>query len=56
MNAVADFDHDMVMSELALKPRQSEWEAHKSQFQYLSVEATADQKWQLVKQIYKMHK
>lgn len=54
MDTVADFDHDMAMAELALKPHQSEWEAHMSQFQDSSAEATADQKWQLMNQIYKL--
>lgn len=56
MDTTADFDHDKAMTELALKPRQSEWEAHMSQFQDSSVEATADQKWQLMDRIYKMDK
>lgn len=56
MDTTADFDHDRAMTELALKPRQSEWEAHMSQFQDSSAEATADQKWQLMDRIYKMDK
>lgn len=55
MDTVADFDHDKAMGELAQKPRQSEWEAHMSQFQDSSAEATADQKWQLMELIYKMN-
>lgn len=54
MDTVADFDHDKAMVELAQKPRQSEWEAHMSQFQDTSEESTADQKWQLMERIYKM--
>jgi L-rhamnose mutarotase len=54
MDTVDDFDHDKAMTELATKPRQSEWEAHMSQFQDSSAEATADQKWQLMERIYKM--
>ncbi len=56
MDTAEDFDHDKAMTELALKPRQSEWEAHMSQFQNSSVAATADQKWQLMDRIYKMDK
>ena len=41
------------MAELALKPRQSEWEAHMSRFQDTSAEATADEKWQLIERIFK---
>jgi len=54
MDTVADFEHDKAMAELAVKPRQSEWEAHMSKFQDSSAEATADQKWQLMERIYKM--
>lgn len=54
MDTVADFDHDSAMAELALKPRQGEWESHMSQFQDSSAEATANQKWQLMEQIYKI--
>lgn len=56
MDTDADFDHNKAMTELASKPRQSEWEAHMSQFQDSSAEANADQKWQLMEQIYKMDK
>lgn len=54
MDTVSDFNHDKAMAELALKPRQGEWEAHMSQFQDTSIETTADQKWQLMERIYKM--
>ena len=54
MDTVEDFDHDSAMSQLALKPRQSEWEAYMANFQNTSKEATADQKWQLMERIYKM--
>jgi L-rhamnose mutarotase len=54
MDTTEDFNHDKAMAELALKPRQSEWEAHMSQFQNSTAEATADQKWQLMDRIYKM--
>jgi L-rhamnose mutarotase len=54
MDTVADFDHDKAMTELATKPRQSEWEAYVSRFQQSSAEATADEKWQLMERIYKL--
>jgi len=54
MDTVPDFNHDSAMTELAKKPRQSEWEAHMAQFQNTSAEATADEKWQLMERIYKM--
>ena len=56
MDAVADFNHDHAMAELASKPRQSEWEAYVSRFQQTSAEATADEKWQLMERIYKLDK
>ncbi|MFI0431480.1 L-rhamnose mutarotase [Mariniflexile sp. HMF6888] len=56
MDTTADFNHDIAMNELAMKPRQSEWEAHMAQFQDSSVEATANQKWQLMDRIYEMDK
>ena len=54
MDTVADFDHDKAMAELAKKPRQKEWEAYMSQFQDTSADASADQKWQVMEQIYKL--
>lgn len=54
MDTVENFNHDTAMAELALKPRQSEWEAFMSRFQNSSSEATADQKWQQMERIYKM--
>jgi L-rhamnose mutarotase len=56
MDTVADFDHDKAMTELAEKPRQSDWEAYVSRFQQTSAEATADEKWQLMERIYKLDK
>ena len=56
MDTVADFDHDKAMTELAKKPRQSEWETYVSRFQQTSSEVTADEKWQLMDCIYKMGK
>ena len=54
MDTIEDFDHDNAMTELAQKPRQSEWEAYVSRFQQTSANATADEKWQLMERIYKM--
>jgi L-rhamnose mutarotase len=54
MDTVPEFDHEAAMSELASKPRQSEWEAYVSRFQKTGSEATADQKWQLMERIYKL--
>ncbi len=54
MDTIPDFDHDRAMTELATKPRQSEWEAYVSKFQRTSSDASADEKWQLVERIYKL--
>lgn len=54
MDTVADFDHEKAFEELASKPRQAEWEAHMSQFQKTSADASADEKWQLMERIYEM--
>ena len=56
MDTVADFNHNQAMTELASKPRQSEWEAYVSRSQQSSADATADEKWQLMECIYKMDK
>jgi L-rhamnose mutarotase len=54
MDTVPDFDTESAMTELATKPRQSEWEAYVSKFQKTSADASADEKWQLVERIYKL--
>jgi L-rhamnose mutarotase len=56
MDTVPDFNHDEAMKELADKPRQAEWEAYVSQFQQTSADASADEKWQLMEQVFKMDK
>jgi L-rhamnose mutarotase len=56
MDTIPEFDHDRDMSELAGKPRQSEWEAFVSRFQKTSSEATADEKWQLMERIYHLER
>lgn len=53
MDTIPDFDHEKAFTELALKPRQTEWEAHMAQFQDTSPEASADEKWQLIERIFK---
>ena len=54
MDTVPDFEHEKAMNELALKPRQAEWEAFVSRFQKTSAEASADEKWQLMERIFKL--
>ena len=54
MDTVPDFNHESAMARLATMPRQSEWEAYVSKFQRTSVDASADEKWQLTERIYKL--
>ena len=54
MDTVPGFDHEAAMEELAVKPRQSEWESYVSRFQRTTAEASAGEKWQLIERIYKM--
>ncbi|MDZ7605982.1 MAG: L-rhamnose mutarotase [Cyclobacteriaceae bacterium] len=54
MDTVPDFEHEKAFKELATKPRQAEWEAHMSQFQVSSAEASADEKWQLMERIFEL--
>ncbi|WP_229221918.1 L-rhamnose mutarotase [Dyadobacter endophyticus] len=54
MDCTEDFNHEQAMIELARKPRQNEWEQYMSEFQATTLEASADQKWHLMEQIYKM--
>ena len=54
MDTVPDFDHDSAMAELAVKPRQSEWEQYVSRFQKTSPDASAAEKWQLMERIFKL--
>jgi L-rhamnose mutarotase len=54
MDTKTDFDHEKAMKELALKPRQAEWEAYVSKFQKASSDESADEKWQLVERIFKL--
>jgi L-rhamnose mutarotase len=54
MDTVMEFDHEKAFKELAKKPRQAEWEAHMSQFQVSSAEASADEKWQVMERIFEL--
>lgn len=54
MDTIPDFDHVKDMERLATKPRQTEWEAFVSRFQKTDVQATAEQKWQLMERVYKL--
>ena len=54
MDTEADFDHERAFRELASKPRQAEWEAHMSQFQKTTADASADEKWVLMERIFEL--
>lgn len=54
MDTLPDFDHEKAMSDLAAKPRQSDWEAYVSKFQKTSAGASADEKWKMIERIFKM--
>lgn len=47
-----DFDWEKAMARLATLPRQAEWEAFVSQFQGCNANATSDEKWQMMQQIF----
>ncbi|NJO68805.1 MAG: L-rhamnose mutarotase [Bacteroidetes bacterium] len=55
MDTTPEFDHEIAMAELAVKPRQTEWEAFVSRFQKTSSEAKASEKWQPMERIYKLN-
>jgi L-rhamnose mutarotase len=54
MDTKESFDHEKAMAELALMPRQSEWESLVSKFQKSSASSSAKEKWRLIERIYKM--
>jgi len=54
MDTIPEFDHNKAMAELAIKPRQKEWETFVSHFQKTSANTTADEKWQIIERIYKL--
>ena len=54
MDTVADFDHEQAMHQLASLPRQAEWEAFVSHFQQSNPTSSAQEKWQLMHQVYEL--
>lgn len=52
MDTVPDFDHDHAMAELAVKPRQAEWEKYVARFQQTPENTPAGEKWQLMERIF----
>ena len=56
MDTVPDFDHDKAMKELALKPRQSEWEQYVSDFQQAGAKSDTPEKWEIIDRIFELDK
>lgn len=56
MDTVPDFDHDRAMKELAMKPRQSEWEKYVSEFQQAGDKSDTPEKWEITERIFELDK
>jgi len=54
MDTVPDFDHDKAMKELAMKPKQKEWEEYVSQFQQAGEKSATPEKWELTERIFEL--
>jgi L-rhamnose mutarotase len=54
MDTVPDFDHDNAMKELALKPKQKEWEEYVSQFQQAGEKSATPEKWEVTERIFEL--
>lgn len=54
VETIDEFDWEKDNARLATLPRQAEWEAYVSQFQQADASATSAEKWQLMKQIFKL--
>jgi L-rhamnose mutarotase len=54
MDTVTDFNHDKAMKELALKPKQKEWEEYVSQFQQAGEKSATPEKWEVVERIFEL--
>ncbi len=50
-----DFDWDTSMDRLATLPRQAEWEELVGNFQKCSVNATSDEKWQMMERMFYLY-
>ena len=50
-----DFNWDEAMGRLATLPRQAEWEAFVAQFQQCEVNATSDEKWQMMERMFYLY-
>jgi L-rhamnose mutarotase len=56
MDTVPDFNHDKAMKELALKPKQKEWEEYVSQFQQAGEKSATPEKWEITERIFELDK
>ncbi len=56
MDTVPDFDHDKAMKELALKPRQKEWETLVSGFQQAGTRSDTPEKWNIIERFFVLGK
>jgi L-rhamnose mutarotase len=56
MDTVPDFDHDKAMKELALKPKQREWEEYVSSFQKAGDKSDTPEKWEMIERIFELDK
>jgi L-rhamnose mutarotase len=54
MDTVTDFNHDKAMKELALKPKQKEWEEYVSQFQQAGEKSATPEKWEVVERTFEL--
>lgn len=54
MDTIPDFDHDAAMKELAMKPKQKEWEEYVSQFQQAGEKSATPEKWEVTERIFEL--
>lgn len=54
VDTVDDFDWERDMNRLASLPMQAEWEAHMDQYQDVAQGKKSTDKWQMMKQIFKL--
>jgi L-rhamnose mutarotase len=55
VDAPLHFDWDKAMARLATLPRQAEWEQHVAAFQQCAVNATSDEKWQMMERMFYLY-
>lgn len=55
VDAPLDFDWNKAMETLATLPRQEEWEKHVAAFQQCAIDATSDQKWQMMERMFYLY-